>query len=184
MKDQNFEVIVAGFGGQGVLFAGNLLAQAAMEEGFNVTYLPEYGPEMRGGTCHCTVVISKGEIASPVVNKVKGAIFLNFPSFQKFLPRLIKKGYMVVNTSLIPKEFLPGANGFRVAALPLQELAQKIGSDRLINLIALGAFVRLTRIVSPENLLKSLKKVLPGRYRDLLPANQLAFKLGLSFASD
>ena len=180
MKEESFETIVAGFGGQGVLFAGNLLAQAAMDEGYNVTYLPEYGPEMRGGTCHCTVVISRGEIASPVVTRVRGAIIFNRPSFNKFVPCVRRGGYVVANASLIPEEVILTRNTLRIAALSLHELAAEAGNERLLNIVALGAFVALTKIVSPQKVLQALEEILPSRYRHLLPVNKKAFELGLS----
>ena len=183
MKEESFELIVAGFGGQGVLFAGNLLAQAAMEEGYNVTYLPEYGPEMRGGTCHCTVVISSGEIPSPVVTKVKGAIILNRPSFEKFISRVCPRGYVIANGSLISEELISSHGNLRIVALPLHELAAKAGNERLLNIVAVGAFVAMTRIVSRETVLAALEKILPSRYHHLLPINRKAFDLGFSFIS-
>jgi len=177
-----FEVILAGFGGQGILFAGNLLAQAGMEAGLEVTYLPVYGPEMRGGTCNCTVVLSDREIASPVVTRPSALLIMNRPSFEKFVPRLKPGGLAVVNASLVPRELAERQPGRRFVFVPADELAEEEGCPGLGNMAALGALVAASGIVSPEKVLSGLKHLLPPERKHLLDPNRRVFRRGYEFA--
>ncbi|WP_297057671.1 2-oxoacid:acceptor oxidoreductase family protein [Thermosulfurimonas sp.] len=177
-----FEVILAGFGGQGILFAGNLLAQAGMEAGLRVTFLPVYGPEMRGGTCNCTVVLSDREIASPVVTRPRALVIMNLPSFEKFVPRLKPRGLAVVNENLVPRERAAGFPGRRFLFLPADDLAEEEGAPGLANMAALGALVAATRVVPPEKVLSGLQSLLPEHRRHLLEPNRRVFNRGYEFA--
>jgi 2-oxoglutarate ferredoxin oxidoreductase subunit gamma len=139
-------VIIAGFGGQGVILAGKILAQAGMDEGLEVTWLPSYGPEMRGGTANCTVVLGDEPIGSPVVDEPSAVIALNRPSLERFEPQVAANGTLIVNRSLI--DIPVKRQDLSVRDVPLSDLASKAGSARTLNMVALGALVRSTGVVS------------------------------------
>ncbi|MBE0602950.1 MAG: 2-oxoacid:acceptor oxidoreductase family protein, partial [Deltaproteobacteria bacterium] len=133
------DIIMAGFGGQGILMIGNLLALTAMEEGKNVTYLPSYGVEMRGGTANCTVIISDEEIGSPVVWKPGSLVIMNGPSLEKYLPNLQPGGELVINSSLVDEKKVDRTD-VRLFPVAADEIARnKIGSRQMASMIALGA---------------------------------------------
>ena len=176
----HYKLIVAGFGGQGVLVIGNLLAYAAMMEGKYVTYLPVYGVEMRGGTANCTVVISSRQIGSPVVGRSDAAIVMNLPSLIKYEPLVLPEGLLFVNSSLIE----PGATSrkdIEILSIPVNEVAIDHGSPKLANMVALGAFNQKTKLVQMTSLFASLEKVLDGRYHHLIPSNIKAIEVGAKF---
>jgi 2-oxoglutarate ferredoxin oxidoreductase subunit gamma len=175
-----FDSIIAGFGGQGVLLMGNLLAYAAMEEKKNVTYMPVYGVEMRGGTANCTVVISEKEIGSPIIHSPVTAVAMNLPSLLKFGPRVRKKGLLVVNTSLVPEKEI-AVKGVDLLCVPALELAMEAGNDRLANMVILGALVERSGAVSRKALKKALYPALDVRYHKMIPANQKAMDVGAEF---
>lgn len=133
------EIILAGFGGQGVLLIGKLLAYAGMQAGREVTWMPAYGPEMRGGTCNCTVVLSDRPIGSPISKSPHGLIALNLPSLDKFEETVRPGGVIVVNTSLINR--LPRRSDVTVVAVPANEMAIECGSAKAANMVALGAYL-------------------------------------------
>ncbi|MGD1996647.1 MAG: 2-oxoacid:acceptor oxidoreductase family protein [Anaerolineae bacterium] len=170
------EIIVSGFGGQGSLFAGQLLAYAAMEEGFHVTWIPSYGPEMRGGKARCTVVVSDGEIGSPLVRRPSGSIVLNIPSMEAFEPAVKPGGVLVVNSSLIPQQ--SERDDIRVIYISASDIAEELGSIRLANVVCLGALVTATGVVPMEAVERALDNHLPERHRDLLDLNKEALKKG------
>jgi 2-oxoglutarate ferredoxin oxidoreductase subunit gamma len=175
-----YDLIVAGFGGQGVLVIGNLLAYAAMMEGKHVTYLPVYGVEMRGGTANCTVVISSHHIGSPVVGKPHAAIVMNLPSLTKYEPYLLTSGLLFINSSLIdPKESY--RKDIEILSIPVNEIAINNGNPKLANMVALGAFNEKTKLVQMDSLFESLKKVLDERYHHLIPSNIKAIEIGAQF---
>ncbi|NWF91728.1 MAG: 2-oxoacid:acceptor oxidoreductase family protein [Syntrophaceae bacterium] len=175
-----YDVIMAGFGGQGVMLIGNLLAYAAMKEGRHVTYLPTYGVEMRGGTANCTVVISSREIGSPVVERPHGVVLMNLPSLLKYEQRVLPKGLLLFNSSLIdPKE--ASRKDIEVLPVPVNDMAIENGNPRLANMVALGAFVEKTKLVRMASLFESLEKVLDERYRQFIPPNIKAIELGARF---
>src|SRR4030066_2237425 len=175
-----YDVIISGFGGQGVLVIGNLLAYASMKEGKHVTYLPVYGVEMRGGTANCTVVISSREIGSPVVGRPHASIVMNLPSLLKYEPQILPQGLLMINTSLIDiKE--TSRNDIEVLPVPVNEIAIQNRNPKLANMIALGAFAEKTKLVKMESLFKSLEKVLDERYHNLIPANVKAIQTGAEF---
>ncbi|MFO7783241.1 MAG: 2-oxoacid:acceptor oxidoreductase family protein [Thermodesulfobacteriota bacterium] len=175
-----FDSIIAGFGGQGVLLMGNLLAYAAMEEKKNVTYMPVYGVEMRGGTANCTVVVSDREIGSPIIQTPVSAVVMNLPSLVKFGPRVKKNGLLLVNTSLIPEKeiHVRGVDCLRVPGL---ELAMEAGNERLANMVILGALVERSRVLSRKALKKALYQALDVRYHNMIPANEKAMDMGAEF---
>ena len=176
-----FDVICAGFGGQGVLFIGNLLAQAAMSEGLKVTYMPVYGVEMRGGTANCTVVVSDDEIGSPVIWHPVCSIVMNKPSLLKFGPRVKKDGLLAVNSSLIK----PGevkVKGPELLMIPAMALAKEAGNDRLANMVMLGAVAKKTGATSIKALNQAMKDILPERAHKMIPVNTAALERGAEFA--
>jgi 2-oxoglutarate ferredoxin oxidoreductase subunit gamma len=175
-----YKLIVAGFGGQGVMVIGNVLAYAAMMEGRHVTYLPVYGVEMRGGTANCTVVISSDQIGSPVVGRPHAAIVMNLPSLIKYEPLILPNGLLFINSSLIePKE--ANRKDIEMLPIPVNEIAINNESPKLTNMVALGAFNEKAKLVQMNSLFKSLEKVLDERYHHLIPSNMKAIEIGAKF---
>lgn len=174
------EVIMAGFGGQGVMAMGMLLAYAGMKEGRHVSWMPSYGPEMRGGTANCAVVVSEAPIASPLVSEPTGVIAMNLPSIDKFEGRLVSRGVLVVNASLVHR---PAARqDVRVIWVPATDIALELGSDRVANMVALGAYVAASGVVELETVATSLEKALPSHRHHLIPLNRQALDRGAGYA--
>jgi len=175
-----YDIIIAGFGGQGVMLIGNLLAYAAMREGRHVTYLPTYGVEMRGGTANCMVVISSREIGSPVVGRPHAAIVMNYPSLIKYEPKILPNGFLLINTSLInPKDV--SRNDIEILNVPANEIAIESGNPRLSNMVVLGAFVERTKLVQIQSLFVSLEKVMDERYHHFIDSNIKGIQIGVEF---
>lgn len=174
------EIIIAGFGGQGVLFGGQVLAYAAMDSGKEVTWIPSYGPEMRGGTANCTVVIADYEIGSPLVKNPPLAVALNLPSFGKYESMLAAGGTLIVNQSMVNH----GAqrDDIHVLMIPCNEIAEEIGDKKLMNMAALGALLTALPEVSLKDVEKALENHLPARHKHLLPKNYEALKRGWEYA--
>jgi 2-oxoglutarate ferredoxin oxidoreductase subunit gamma len=182
MSNNHFyhNLIIAGFGGQGVLVIGNLLAYAAMMEGRNVTFLPTYGVEMRGGTASCTVVLSSKEIGSPIVEKPHAAIVMNLPSLVKYQSRVYEEGLLLFNSSLIdPKEAT--RSDVEVLPIPANDIAIGNGNPKLANMVVLGAFLEKTGWVQVPSVIESLNRVLDERYHHLIPANIQAIQRGVDY---
>jgi 2-oxoglutarate ferredoxin oxidoreductase subunit gamma len=172
------ETIFSGFGGQGVLSMGKLLAYAAMKEGKEVSWMPSYGPEMRGGTANCIVNISDEPISSPVVTEYDVAVVLNLPSLKKFEPCVKKGGVLIWESSTIKEP--PTRTDIRVYALPAIEMAtNELKNVKVMNMIVLGALVKLNGAVKKESLLVALKDSLPPRHHNLIPLNEQAIELGM-----
>lgn len=171
------DVFMAGFGGQGILLIGNLLAFAAIREGKNATYFPAYGVEKRGGAATCTVVISDGETGSPVVGRPESALLFNALSVEKYFGRIRPGGFCLLNTSLasLPE---PGRDDMRLLPLPLNDMAVEIGDVRLANMVALGAYVRACSPVSLESVKEGLREILPERNHRFIPLNIQALERG------
>lgn len=174
------EIIIAGFGGQGVLFAGQVLAYAAMDNGFVVTWIPSYGPEMRGGTANCTVIIADEEIGSPLVRNPKAAIVLNLPSLDKYEPLVVPGGVLIANRSLINRG--SQRDDLKAVFIPANEIAEELGDKRLTNMVALGAMLGLLPVLNLEAVEKALEDHLPERHKRLLPVNFKALRQGADFA--
>jgi 2-oxoglutarate ferredoxin oxidoreductase subunit gamma len=175
-----YKLIIAGFGGQGVMVIGNVLAYAAMMEGRHVTYLPVYGVEMRGGTANCTVVISSDQIGSPVVGRPHAVIVMNLPSLVKYEPLILPNGLLFINSSLIePKE--ANRKDIEMLPIPVNEIAINNESPKFANMVALGAFNEKTKLVQMNSLFESLEKVLDERYHHLIPSNMKAIEIGAKF---
>jgi 2-oxoglutarate ferredoxin oxidoreductase subunit gamma len=175
------EVIIAGFGGQGIMLAGRLLAQTAMKRGLEVTYMPSYGAEVRGGTANCMVVMADEPIACPVVGRPDSLIVMNKASLNKFAPRLKVGGLLVMNSSLIDNEpQLQGA--YEIVAVPADELAVELGSHKSANMVALGAYLQKRGHLTADAAAQALPDVLAKRYHKTLPVNAEALRRGAEFA--
>ena len=174
------EVIISGFGGQGALFAGQLLAYAAMDQGLEVTWIPSYGPEMRGGKARCTVVVSDQPIGAPLVRRPSAAIVLNIPSMEAFEPAVKPGGVLIVNSSMVPDE--SEREDIEVVYAPASDLATEIGNVRMANVICLGALVETTGVVSLDAVAQALDDHLPERHRSLLELNKKALRKGAALA--
>jgi 2-oxoglutarate ferredoxin oxidoreductase subunit gamma len=170
------EIIIAGFGGQGVLFGGQLLAYAALDNGMEVSWIPSYGPEMRGGTANCTVIIANEEIGSPTVRNPRAALVFNLPSFDKYEPLVVPGGVLIANQSLINRDFQ--RNDLTAIMVPANEIAESIGSKRLTNMVMLGALLQVLPVLSIESVQKTLDTHLPQRHKHLLPMNVQALQQG------
>ncbi|MEA1981859.1 MAG: 2-oxoacid:acceptor oxidoreductase family protein [candidate division Zixibacteria bacterium] len=175
-----FEVTFAGFGGQGIMTAGQLLAYAGIEEGKQVAWIPSYGPEMRGGTAYCTVVISDDLIGSPIINNPQCICVFNRPSFDKFESKVKKNGFLLVNSSLI--EAKSQRTDITQLLMPCHEMALKHGNPKASNLVMLGAFAAISKIVSPKTFEKVITKKL-GHKKNLLEINLTVFKDALKYAN-
>jgi 2-oxoglutarate ferredoxin oxidoreductase subunit gamma len=174
------EIIISGFGGQGTLFAGQLLAYAAMDSGYHVTWIPSYGPEMRGGKARCTVVVSDEAIGSPLVRRPGAAVVLNIPSMEAFEPAVKSSGVLVVNSSLVPQK--SERTDLDVFYVPASDMATEMGNVRIANVICLGALVQATGVVSLEAIEQALDDHLPERHRKLLGLNKEALRKGAALA--
>lgn len=175
------DVIIAGFGGQGVMLAGNLLAQAGMEHGLEVSFIPVYGAEMRGGTANCTVVLDTHPIGAPLVREPRSTIILNEPSLTKFQPRLHKAGVQIVNASLIDRGLLDA--GRRSVYIPVNDMAHELGNVKLANMVALGAWIRATAALPLAAVQEALRRVVSSHYAHLVPVNAKALEAGYNFAA-
>lgn len=174
------EIIIAGFGGQGVLFAGQLLAYAAMDAGAEVTWIPSYGPEMRGGTANCTVIIADDEIGAPTVRNPKAALVFNLPSFDKYEPLVAPDGVLVVNSSLVDRGF--NRSDIRAVLIPANEIAESLGDKRMTNMVMIGALLGILPILPLTAVQKALEDHLPERHKQLLPLNFKALEMGAEVA--
>lgn len=171
------DVFIAGYGGQGVLLAGNLLSYAAIHEGKNVSFFPAYGVEKRGGAAMCTVVIADGDTGSPVVGYPSVAIMLNQLSFDKYAAKVKPGGICIVNSSLVETaaDALPGTRLIRV---PMNQLAIDLGDPRMVNMVACGVYVAASGALELDSLREALKKALPERNHRFIPANVKAIEAG------
>lgn len=176
------EIIISGFGGQGALFAGQLLAYAAMDEGKHVTWIPSYGPEMRGGTAHCTVIISDDEIGSPLVRNPAAVIAMNMPSLDKYESLVAPGGVLVVNSSLTTHA--AARTDIRAIEVPANAIAEELGSvtRSVANLVLTGALLAATNALSLEAVERALEAHLPEKHRKLLGANKEALRRGAALA--
>lgn len=177
------QIIISGFGGQGSLFAGQLLTYAGLEEGKHVAWLPSYGPEMRGGTARCTVTISDEPVASPITDSPSAAIVLNPPSLEMFEPQVLPGGLLIVNSSIAKEEVR--RDDIRSIRIPATDMARDdMGNERMANMILLGALVRATGVVGLDSVMKALEKNLPEKRRHLLKPNNEALQKGWELAEE
>ncbi len=176
------EIIFAGFGGQGILSMGQIIAYAAMIENKDVSWMPSYGPEMRGGTANCTVIVSEDRISSPIVTKFDSGIIMNQPSLDKFEKCIKPGGLLIYEKSSIINP--PVREDIDVLSVPAFEEAQKLQKKQVANMIMLGAYLERRPVVKIENILNALKKVLPERHHHLIPVNEEALELGKELANE
>jgi len=178
------DVVIAGFGGQGVLFIGNLLAEAGMEEGFNVTFMPAYGVEMRGGTANCNVIVSSEEVGSPITDSPRSGIIMNEASLIRFLPSIQRDGFLFYNSSLIQEEAI-SREDIQVVPVPANDLAQKLGNAQVASLVILGCFIEWTRILRKESFPHALEEMISPKLREkFLPLNLAALEEGIRYARE
>ena len=176
------ETLFSGFGGQGVLSMGSILATAAMLEGKHVTYLPAYGVEVRGGTANCTVVVSDEEIASPVASEPEFVVAMNQPSFARFQSILQAGGLLCANSSLVNTD--SARSDIEILAIPTSELAEKLGTIKVANMIMLGALVRTSNMISYEAMLENLETILGEGKAKLVKLNREALALGYDYVKE
>jgi len=170
------ELIIAGFGGQGVLKMGQILADAAMREGFDVIWTPAYGPEMRGGPAFCTVILSREPIGAPVVAQADTAIIMDRPSLAKYQSQLREDGTLLINRSLVDPAQVRADR--RCMAVQANHIAEALGAAQIANMVMLGAFLELTQLVTPAHIVLALRDALPERRHNLIPLNEQALAAG------
>ena len=168
--------IFAGFGGQGVLLIGKLVAYAGMDEGRNVSWLPAYGPEMRGGTANCSVVVSDDPIASPVLSMADCVIAMNTPSLDKFEANVLPGGKLFINSSIIDKKAT--RTDIDVYYVPCNDIADQLGNPKVLNMAMLGAYLEATKVVGVESVLQALLHSLGEKKAHLIPLNRQAIEMG------
>jgi len=173
------DVVMAGFGGQGLMFIGKLLAYSAMKEDQHVTWIPSYGPEMRGGTANCTVVISNEEIGPPVVSHPRSVIVMNNPSMEAFEPKIQKDGLLLLSSSMVNSPVT--RSDIRTLAVPASELAALAGNEKAANMVLLGAYIAVSKVVSEKSIIEGLKEMF-SKKMDLFEINIRAFEAGMKFA--
>lgn len=173
-------ILIAGFGGQGILLAGEVLANALMLDGKDVTWYPSYGAEMRGGTVNCEIVTSENQVSSVNKKEADFLIALNQLSFDKFLPKLKKGGWVIANSSLVKE--LKSRLDINYFFAPITALANELGDIRITNIISLGMLVKISKLTSIEMLHKALENILPEHRKNLLPLNLKALEVGFNYA--
>jgi 2-oxoglutarate ferredoxin oxidoreductase subunit gamma len=176
------EIIISGFGGQGVLFAGQLLSYAAMDSGLEVTWIPSYGPEMRGGTANCTVVIADEEIGSPFVKHPQVVLAMNLPSLDKYEDLVKPGGLIVVNSSIITREV--NRTDIRVVRVPANEIAEQLGDKRVTNMVMLGAMLANQPVLTVEALEQAFAHHMPERLQKVIGMNVKAIKEGGKYLAE
>ncbi len=175
------DVFIAGYGGQGVLLAGNLLSYAAIHEGKNVSFFPAYGVEKRGGSAMCTIVFAEGDTGSPVVGHPSASIILNQLSFDKYAAKVKAGGVCIINSSLVNCEGIDLPD-VKLVKVPMNQIALELGDLRMVNMVACGAYVAATGALARPSLEEALKKTLPERNHRLIPANIKAIEAGAAAA--
>jgi len=173
-------MIFAGFGGQGVMLMGQIISLAGMLQGKNVTWMPSYGPEMRGGTANCTVVISDEPVASPVTSSAEVIVAMNIPSLLKFEPAVTENGYLFINQSVVDRE--PTRKDIHVVKVPCNEIADELGNLKVANMVMLGTVVGATNVVDVDSVFKALEKKLAGGKATLIEINKQAILKGIEIA--
>lgn len=172
------KAIFSGFGGQGVLVMGVSLAHSGMSKGFHVTYLPAYGAEMRGGTANCTVAVADEEIASPVASEPNYLVVMNSPSLFTFQNKVTTGGTIFLNSSIIDDR--PHRQDVKVVCVPCSDIAQNLGNIRAANIVMMGAFIKITDVVSPDIYLSSLESIMGSKKKSLAELNRKAFSAGFN----
>jgi len=176
------QIIIAGFGGQGIILAGKLLSQTAMNAGKQVTFMPSYGAEMRGGTANCMVIISNEQIASPLVSAPDSVIIMNKASLGKFKDRVRPDGLLIYNSSLINEPTI--SDSVKTVAIPVDDIAVELGNKRCANMVALGAYLESKKLFGYEAAAKALPDVLAARYHNTIAMNSDALQRGAKFVKN
>ena len=176
------EILIAGFGGQGIMLMGKLLAYGAIYEGLEVTFYPAYGPEMRGGTANCTVVISDQRIGSPIRNTFTSLMAMNQASLEKFTDRVKAGGVLVYNDTLIDTP--PEREDVKIIRVPANRIASELGNPQVANMAAVGGLVTVLGIISANSLSRGLSRVVPKHRHKLLPLNEKAIKKGMDSVTE
>lgn len=171
------EIIIAGFGGQGVLSMGKILAYSGIMQDQEVSWMPSYGPEMRGGTANVTVIISDERVSSPVLTEFDTAIILNQQSMDKFESSVKPGGFMLYDPNGITRH--PKRTDINIFKIEAAKLSAEMGNTKIFNMVVLGAYLNMRPIVKLENVIRGLKKSLPERYHSLIPLNESAIKKGM-----
>ena len=171
------EIIIAGFGGQGVLSMGQILCYSGVMQNKEVSWMPSYGPEMRGGTANCTAIISDEEISSPVLNTYDTAIVLNQPSMDKFEDTVKPGGLLIYESNGMIRK--PKRTDINICVIDAYEASVKMKNTKVFNMIVIGGFLKIRPIIEIENVIKGLQKVLPERYHHLIPLNEEAIRKGM-----
>ena len=173
------QLLIAGFGGQGVLFAGKFIAYKGLQEGRELSWLPSYGPEMRGGTANCSVILSDDPVGSPIVSHPDVLIAMNLPSLDKYEDAVVPGGMIFVDSTLIERKVK--RTDVKVFYIPSTALAQSIGAPTLANMIMVGKFIKESGAVEYENLETALKKIVSARHADLFDINLKAINCGYEY---
>ena len=174
------EVVISGFGGQGALFAGQLLTYAGMDEGWHVTWIPSYGPEMRGGTAHCIVIVSDEDIGSPIIRQPSICIVMNPPSMDKYMELVKPGGLLVVNSTLVRTR--TGRGDIETVYVPANELAAELGNVKMANVVLLGTMLGRREILPIESIKRTLDEHIPERRKHIIEPNKRALDRGVAFA--
>ncbi len=173
------EIVIAGFGGQGILFAGKVLAYTGLVNGYEISWLPSYGPEVRGGTANCHVIMSEEPVASPMITKPTALIAMNLPSLRKFENAVVSGGLILVDSSLIEEDVQ--RDDVTVIRIPATKMADEAGARKLANMIMTGAFVKATGCVDFEGLCKGVAKCVPAGKDAILEQNKKLLSMGYNY---
>lgn len=171
------EMVLAGFGGQGVMLMGQILTYAGMVEKRQVSWMPSYGPEMRGGTANCSVIISEEPVGSPIISEPGVVVAMNLPSLDKFEPALKAGGILLINSSLVSKDV--SRQDVKSYRIPCNEIAAEIGNGKVANMVMIGAIVAATGAVKPESVVAVLQKIFKNK-QDMMPMNEKAIRAGMA----
>lgn len=173
------QIIMAGFGGQGVMSMGKILAEAGLKEGKNVSWLPSYGPEMRGGTANCSVIVSDEPVGAPTVTEATAVIAMNKPSLDKFEKDVISGGVLLINSSLIDKKAT--REDIKVYYVPANDIAAELGTDKIANMVMLGAYLKASGAAKEDTIMEYIAEVFSGKKASVIPLNKEALKRGAEY---
>lgn len=173
------EIIIAGFGGQGILSAGRIIAQAGMFEGRQVSWLPSYGPEMRGGTANCNVIISDDQVASPIINSSTALIVMNGPSLEKFEETVVGGGIIICDSTLVEEK--RGRDDVEYFFIPATKIAMDMGNATYATIVLMGKLINETKIVTDDTFKRALEYVLPQRRHYMIPDEMKALEIGRNY---
>ena len=179
-RDVYHQLLIAGFGGQGVVLAGKLLAMAALAEEREVVWAPSYGPEMRGGAVHCTIIVSSRRIGSPEVSLADSLLIMDATSLQRFKARITPQGLLLLNTSLAQPP--PDLDSVEVVGVPANEVAEALGEPRVANVVMLGAFLAARPVVSPDSVVEAMRVMAGKAWEHLVAVNRAALEKGAELA--